>query len=342
MAGNKAGIKEVAKKSGVSISTVSYVLSGKRSVSKETKAKVLKAARELQYSPNAGARMLRGDKTHILALSSPMYETTDYGNYTEFFLQTVKRARTYSYDVLLLAGDNEDTELERIVESGLVDGVVLLDVNLGDSRVDLARHSDVPFVSIGDPGDTEAINAIDTDFTKMGQRAVDTLAELGHTDILFIGGREVDYERQSNFHVRLRDAIEEQAVVRELTLTMEFQPSDDMVGMAALIDRCFERDPNITAIITHSSMLQLGNMTTAVVRSGRSIPDDVSIISVGMGGDAAMLSTPVDQMPLQPDVVCKRGVDVVMDVLAGKRARGGSLELAAPVYIKRGSVARAK
>lgn len=47
-----AGIKDVAAKAGVSISTVSYVMSGKRSIGEETKKKVLKAAQELGYQPN--------------------------------------------------------------------------------------------------------------------------------------------------------------------------------------------------------------------------------------------------------------------------------------------------
>ena len=55
-----AGIKDVAAKAGVSISTVSYVMSGKRSIGEETKKKVLKAAQELGYQPNLQARSLRG------------------------------------------------------------------------------------------------------------------------------------------------------------------------------------------------------------------------------------------------------------------------------------------
>lgn len=53
-----AGIKDVAAKAGVSISTVSYVMSGKRSIGEETKKKVLKAAQELGYQPNLQARSL--------------------------------------------------------------------------------------------------------------------------------------------------------------------------------------------------------------------------------------------------------------------------------------------
>lgn len=80
-----AGIKDVAVRAGVSISTVSYVMSGKRSVRNETKIKVMQAARELNYFPNAGARMLRGERTRLVALSSPMSDETAYGDWSPFF-----------------------------------------------------------------------------------------------------------------------------------------------------------------------------------------------------------------------------------------------------------------
>ncbi|MCI1984317.1 MAG: LacI family transcriptional regulator [Bifidobacteriaceae bacterium] len=334
-----AGIKDVAKRAGVSISTVSYVLSGKRSVSKETKQKVLRAARDLQYSPNAGARMLRGDRTHIIALSAPMYETTDYTNYSVFFLKTAQRARLYHYDVLLLAGDDEEQDLSRIVESGLVDGVVMLDVNLRDSRVDLARNTAIPFVSIGDPGDTDSVNAVDTDFARMGRQAVDRLADAGHTKILFVGGKKLDYERESNFLVRLRDGLFAEATRRGVEVVMTYQPDGDMAGIQREMETEFTKNPDITAVVSQASLVQLGNLTTALMRMGLRIPEDISVISVGVGGDASTLSTPVDAMPLLPELVCQRGVDIMMDVLAGKQQRSGTLELTAPKYFDRGSVA---
>lgn len=333
-----AGIKDVAKRAGVSISTVSYVLSGKRSVSKETKQKVLKAARELQYSPNAGARMLRGDRTHILALSAPMYETTDYSNYSMFFLKTVQRARQYHYDVLLLAGDDEEQDLARIVESGLVDGVLMLDVNIDDSRLDIARHSAIPFVSIGDPGDTNCINAVDTDFTKMGRQALSHLAEAGHRKVLFAGARKEDYDRGSNFMVHLRDGVLFEAHQRGIDVTVMYQPDGDMAGIQSAMETMFAREPDITAVISQASIVQLGNLTTAITRMGFRIPEDISVISAGMGGEASTLSTPVDEMPLLPEVVCQRAVDIMMDVLNGKQRRSGTLELTAPQYYDRGSI----
>jgi DNA-binding LacI/PurR family transcriptional regulator len=333
-----AGIKDVAKRAGVSISTVSYVLSGKRSVSKETKQKVLKAARELQYSPNAGARMLRGDRTHIIALSAPMYETTDYNNYSVFFLMTAQRARKYHYDVLLLAGDDEEQDLARIVESGLVDGVIMLDVNLNDSRVRLARNTSIPFVSIGDPGDTDGMNAVDTDFARMGRQALDRLADAGHTKVLFIGGRKFDYDRGSNFMLRFRDSMLGEAKRRHVEVVTSYQPDGEMDNIEELLTAQFSKNPGITAVLSQMGLVQLGNLTSALGRMKLRIPEDISVISAGVGGDTRTITVPVDSMPLLPEVVCQRGVDIMMDVLGGKQQSSGTLELVSPKYFDHGSV----
>jgi DNA-binding LacI/PurR family transcriptional regulator len=293
----------------------------------------------MQYSPNAGARMLRGDRTHIIALSAPMYETTDYSNYSVFFLKTAQRARLYHYDVLLLAGDDEEQDLARIVESGLVDGVIMLDVNLRDSRVDLARNASIPFVSIGDPGDTDSVNAVDTDFARMGRQAIDRLADAGHKKALFVGGKKLDYDRESNFLVRLREGLFSEAQRRKIDVTMTYQPDGDMAGIQHEMESELAEDPDITAVVSQAGLVALGNLTTALGRMDYQIPRDISVISVGIGGDTSTLSTPVDSMPLLPELVCQRGVDIMMDVLAGKQQRSGTLELMSPRYFDRGSVA---
>lgn len=122
-----SGIKDVAQRAGVAISTVSYVFSGRRVVAPKTREKVMRASEELGYTPNAGALMLRGQRMHIIALSSPMYESTNYESYSGFFMEVARRARFHGYDILLLASD-DNKELERMADSGLVDGVLGLPV----------------------------------------------------------------------------------------------------------------------------------------------------------------------------------------------------------------------
>ena len=99
-------INEVAEAAGVSISTVSYALSGKRPISADTRRRIEEAVRELGYSPNAGARMLAGSRTQIFALTEPLRKDTHAPTHMAFVLATAVAARRNDYDVLLLTDED--------------------------------------------------------------------------------------------------------------------------------------------------------------------------------------------------------------------------------------------
>ena len=133
-----AGIKDVAARAGVSISTVSYVVSGKRKIGAATQARVRAAALELGYRPVVDATepaSARG--AHVLAVSSPLRPYTDVSNYAAFFF-ALAAAKRHGYDILLLTHEAGDQELRRVADRGMADGVFLLDVLLSDSRADMA------------------------------------------------------------------------------------------------------------------------------------------------------------------------------------------------------------
>ena len=99
-----AGIKDVAREAGVSASTVSYVLSGKRSISAKTTEKVMAAVDKLGYTPDASARKMRGMRNQIIALSAPIRGDINKARYNAYFLRTAWAARNAGYDVMLLTG----------------------------------------------------------------------------------------------------------------------------------------------------------------------------------------------------------------------------------------------
>lgn len=88
------GIKDVAREAGVSVSTVSYVLSGKRSISAKTTDKVMAAVERLGYTPDASARKMRGMRNHIFALSAPIRGDINQAKYNAYFCRPHGRQRT--------------------------------------------------------------------------------------------------------------------------------------------------------------------------------------------------------------------------------------------------------
>ena len=150
-----AGIKDVAARAGVSISTVSYVVSGKRRIGAETQARVRAAALELGYRPVIDATKPASARgTHVLAVSSPLRPYTDVANYAAFFFALATAAKRHGYDILLLMHEAGDQEMRRVADRGMADGVFLLDVLLSDSRADMAGAIDIPVVSVDYTNDT--------------------------------------------------------------------------------------------------------------------------------------------------------------------------------------------
>lgn len=336
-----AGIKDVAAKAGVSISTVSYVMSGKRSIGEDTKRKVLQAAREVGYAKARDLRLMPSGRTKVLALSSPVHDYTDYSNYSVFFLSLATRAKRHGYDILLLMHEYGDAELTRVVDSGMVDGILLLDVLMVDARAEVAKTLDVPVVAVGYPSNSEAIYSVDLDFERMGREAVERLHALGHRTVLIVGSRSFAYEDGSNFLVRFRDAAAKRGA--DLGMEVLFKPS---TGYAAadvelLLDEAFGEHPDLTAIVCQTNTTHVQNMMAALRRRGLSVPADVSVMAACTYG-VAQMTNPVDEMPMQPNETCARAVDLMVEVLEGRRSDTGHVELMPVEYRARGTVGARK
>ncbi|MET9070460.1 LacI family DNA-binding transcriptional regulator, partial [Streptosporangium sandarakinum] len=105
MSGRTVTIAEVARHAGVAVSTVSYVLSGKRSISADTRRRVLDSVRALGYHPNAGARALASRRANVIALVLPLRAGMHVPVLMQFATSVVTAARDYDHDVLLLTAD---------------------------------------------------------------------------------------------------------------------------------------------------------------------------------------------------------------------------------------------
>ena len=132
-------LAEVAQHAGVSASTVSYVLSGKRSISMSTRERVERSIQQLGYHPNAGARALASSRSNIIALMVPLRTDMYVPVMMEIAIAVATTARAHGYDVLLLTGEEGPAAVRRIAGSSLADAMILMDVELHDERLPLLR-----------------------------------------------------------------------------------------------------------------------------------------------------------------------------------------------------------
>lgn len=331
-------IHEVAQAAGVSISTVSYALSGKRPVSEKTRTRIEDAARTLGYEPDAGARMLAGRRTHIFALTEPLRPDTHAPTHMAFVLATAVAARRRGYDILLLTDEQASDGMNRVAASNLVDAILVLDVAPDDERVAIARSVRTPTIFIGLPDDREGLTCVDLDFEAAGRLAIDRLADAGHRRVSLLGQTEVSY-RRSNFPRRLLHGVEDHAIERGVRV-------DWSTTGAALTDPAAVRDAAEKALargdrafIVHAADDVHTALLAVLDEHDLRVGEDVAVVSAAASFDTSTLAVAVDTIPLVPQSSCEKAVDLAVRALEGPHDPPG-IHLISPEYRSVGSVAR--
>ncbi len=185
-------IKDVAKRAGVSIATVSYVLNNKLDmVSEDTRQQVLSTAREMGYRPNVTAQNLQAQNTGLLGYawhiapeeleSSPMM--------AQFMFHLAQAVEGAGYHMLTFTHppDKPVDVYDDLIRSGRIDGFVLAETRQDDPRVAFLLERDIPFVCFGRTGNEWQFPWVDTDGRAGMRQAVEYLVDLGHRRIAFLG-----------------------------------------------------------------------------------------------------------------------------------------------------------
>jgi DNA-binding LacI/PurR family transcriptional regulator len=271
-------IADVAKHAGVAVSTVSYVLSGKRAISATTRQRVMSSVRALGYHPNAGARALASKRSNVIALVLPLRAGMHLPVLMQFATSVVTTARQYEHDVLLMTADEGPDGLRRVAASALVDGMVLMDVEIHDQRVPLLRELAEPSVLIGFPADPAGLTCVDLDFAHAGALCADHLAELGHRDIALLGAPRVVYERGTGFAERTLDGFTRAARRHGLRATA-LPCEEGYDDVAATVKELLETRPELSGLVVHNEAA-VGHVLGALRMFGRKVPADVSVVAI--------------------------------------------------------------
>jgi DNA-binding LacI/PurR family transcriptional regulator len=273
-----ATIADVARHAGVAASTVSYVLSGKRSISPETRQRVQASVEALGYRPNASARALASNRSNVLALVMPLRSDMHVPVLLQFAAAMVTTARRYDHDVLLLTADEGTSGLERIQQSALVDAVIVMDVELYDERIPLLRALDLPSILIGRPLDAEGLTYIDLDFVRAAELCVDHLADLGHRHLALLGAPSAVYERQTAFAQHTREGFRS-AVERRNIAGIETPCESTHDAVLHTVERLLREQPQLSGLVVQNEPV-IGPLLDVLRRLGRRVPEDMSVLAI--------------------------------------------------------------
>ncbi|GAA0377532.1 LacI family transcriptional regulator [Acrocarpospora corrugata] len=315
-------IADVARHAGVAVSTVSYVLSGKRAISATTRQRVQESVRALGYHPNAGARALASKRANVIALVLPLRAGMNLPVLMQFATSVVATARRYDHDVLLMTADEGPEGLQRVAASALVDGLLLMDVEVRDPRVPLLRELGEPSVLIGFPADAEGLTCVDLDFARAGALCAEHLAAGGHREIALLGAPRVVYERGTGYAERTLAGFTEAA--RDLNaVAVPCEETYDEV--AETVKLLFDRHPGLTGLVVHNEAA-VGHVLAALRALGRSVPEDVSVVAICPDDVAERASPALTSVLIPAEDVGHQAVRLLMAKLDGLPADSVLLE----------------
>ncbi len=184
----RLNLEEIGRLAGVSRSTVSRVVNGEANVSAEARRRVEAVIAETGYRPHAAARSLASNRTGVIGLIIPNSVATLFDDpfFGRLILGISDATNSSGLNLALFLFDQESDEeslIPRVVNPGLVDGVIVTATRMGDPVIDHLRGANMPFVVVGRVDDDAQVFSIDTDNRGGARAAARHLASLGRKRI---------------------------------------------------------------------------------------------------------------------------------------------------------------
>lgn len=289
---------DVAQLAGVSQPTVSRAFAPDGTISPDTRARVLDAARQLGYEPNAIARGLTTQRTDIVAIIMGNISRSLF--YPQVLDTLTQRLQAMGKQVLLFNAHESrpvDEILPRIM-SYQVDALIVASTTPGRELIDRYTNVGTQVVLINRTVPDTRANAICSDNVAGGRLVADLFLDAGHTRLGFLAGIGVtatNLLRQKGFMDRLEERGYGEVMIEAGAYSYES-------GYAAAL-RMLDRDDPPDAIFCAADIMALGAMDAARSRLGIRVPEDLSLVGyddIPMAGwpayDLTTIRQPVPKM----------------------------------------------
>lgn len=313
----RSGIRDVAERAGVALSSVSRVLSGHPDVSTVMRNRVLDAAAAVDYEPDLLAQSLRRGATMTIGfvvgdISNPLLAQIGLGAETKL--------RVAGYSMLLTNSVNDpalDAPHIRLLRRRRVDGLLLSLADEGaEETVTALRQADIPCVLIDRdlPGLPNA-GAVLSDHATGMTAAAEHLLRLGHRRIGLVNGNpRVRPARERDR--ALRRACRRHAGVVVMVRSGSFTAAHGEAATASLLGA---RD-RPTAIIAGGNQI-LAGVLRALRRAGPTAHSDISLVTCDDVPLSEFLDPPIATIERDPEEMGTAAADMLLEQLRGRSAR---------------------
>jgi LacI family transcriptional regulator len=270
-------IKDVAKKTGLSISTISLVINNKGNVSEETKQKVLQAIEELGYYPARSARSLASRKTgNIGFILTEEHFSRSEPFYTKIFLGTEFESRAYNYYVLLTTVPTQFSKsaIPRFLLENNVDGVIFAG-KINQKYVKYVEELGLPYILVDYDLSGKKVSAVMIDNVGGGEMATDHLLKLGYRKIAFIGG-DIEHPSIRGRFEGFKKALEKAGVECAGDMCVVEEPDTRVINGYRACEKLFTKlKPE--AIFAANDAMAIGCLRF-LKEKGIKVPDEVAVV----------------------------------------------------------------
>ncbi len=278
---NSITVRDIAARAGVSVSTVSRVLSGPEKsapISEETRKRVIEICESLKFLPDVHYARLQERKSYIAALLIPRTRPDSPGPFFSdetigLFMSTLEESLCdHDYSILIQGVDEDFEESGRqqvILRNNTADGLLIWDAFKNPQTLVDLKEENRPSICVAFPYET-AGNYIVPDNRQGALDMTRHLLELGHRRIAYLSGgmgELVDDLREGGYRSAMKEAGLE---------PLEFVGNYTVRGGRRCAEEILANHPEVTAVFAANDMMALGALDVAR-SAGRRVPDDLSI-----------------------------------------------------------------
>lgn len=314
--------KDVAEKVGVSRTTVSLVLNNVQGIqiSSETRQKVIDAANELGYVPDATAQALVSRRTKAIGL---VLTRSQHHIATDAFLPKIisgllTTAKKHNVRMLVdwVETEHQDSAYFELARAKRIDGMILSTPRLNDAALKALENVDTPTVMMGSIAGSK-LPFVDVDNTKAAEKAVSYLIGLGHRNIACISNAPPEYTAAPERVMGFKNVLTQMDIPinEDLIRYADFDPESGYECMTSLL----KTGKKFTAVFVASDNVAIG-AKSALREAGWRIPEDVSLIGFDDIPWAKYSDPPLTTIKLPADSLAQSACTLLLDLI---KDRGG-------------------
>ncbi len=337
----KVGLKQVAKRAGVSVSTVSRALNGQVRVDPKTRDRIRLAMETLNHRVYRSAEEFAPRTTHLLGFLMPeeMHDFGLDGSVYGSVIGTVRASAEKAGFGIAIAtftnGPDIVTVGDRLLAQNSLDGALLYRTRLSDESFERFRDLKLPFVVIGRLFERDPFHCVGVNNRQCGYIATKHLLSLGHQRIAFINGPRnlaPSQQRLEGFRQAMR---EENIAPREDWLVdCKYDPAVAF----EIAHGWMESAETPTAIIAANDRVAWA-IIHAVQKKGLTVPTDVSVIGFDDAAESAHVSPPLTTVALEWRQMAEIATQMLIEVLRRQTIRQIHIELEPKLVVRQSTAA---